>query len=44
MDETLNLHHGEVEVLGSIPKCHMQGVIEGVVIATSGVESLQGIP
>lgn len=44
MDETLNLHHGEVEVLGSIPKCHMQGVAEGVVTATSGAESLRGIP
>ncbi len=43
MEETLNLRHGEVEMLGSIPKCRMQGVTEGVVTATSGVESLRGI-
>jgi len=40
MDETLNLHNRDTEMLGSIPKCRMQGVAEGVVTATSGVESL----
>lgn len=44
MEETLNLRHGEVEMLGSIPKCRTQGMTEGVVIATSGAESLRGIP